>query len=214
MFKQICFFCYNINMIVKESSFIISVAEKNKILNLPLKEFAFVGRSNCGKSSLINFLLGKKGLAKTSSTPGLTKLINYFSVNKNLENDCLFVDLPGYGYSKAGKKNHELWSNLMEDYLLGSPMLKRVFVLVDIRHEPNELDKLMTRFLYYHQIPFSVVATKADKISKAQIGKQKSLIAKTLNLADGNILVCSSEGKIGKEQILNLIENDLKNTQN
>ena len=201
-------------MIVKECNFLVSVAEKSKILETENLEFAFVGRSNCGKSSLINFLLGKKNLAKTSSMPGLTKLINYFNVNKGKEDECLFVDLPGYGFSKAGKKNHELWSNLMEDYLLGSKMLKRVFVLVDVRHEPNELDKLMTRFLYYHQIPFTVVATKADKISKAQIGKQKSLIAKTLNLADGNILVSSSENKTGKEQIFEIIEKDIKNTQN
>lgn len=196
-------------MIVKESSFLVSVASEDKLQNLGVSEFAFVGRSNCGKSSLINFLASKKGLAKTSSTPGHTKLVNYFWFNKNQADKFVLVDLPGYGFSKAGKKAHGLWSSLIEAYLLKSKNLKRVFVLVDIRHEPSELDQTMIEFLYYNQIPFSVVATKADKISKSKQAAQVSTIAKILKIATGNIVVTSSENKTGKEQILKIIEENL-----
>ena len=196
-------------MIIKESSFLISVASEDKLQNLNAAEFAFVGRSNCGKSSLINFLANKKGLAKTSSTPGLTKLVNYFWFNQNQENKFVLVDLPGYGFSKAGKKAHGLWSSLIEAYLLESKNLKRVFVLVDIRHEPNELDKTMVEFLYYNQSPFTVVATKADKIPKSKQFSCVSLIAKTLKIASGNVIVSSSENKTGRDEILKIIEENL-----
>lgn len=193
-------------MTIKSSRFLTSVAHEKDILNLNVNEFAFVGRSNCGKSSLINFLAGKKGLAKTSSTPGLTKLVNYFLFNEGVENEFVLVDLPGYGFSKAGKQAHGLWSVLIEKYLLTSKNLKRVFVLVDIRHEPSPLDKTMIEFLYYNQIAFTVVATKADKISKANRKKQLELIAKTLKIATGNIIVSSSELCLGKQEILEIIE--------
>lgn len=196
-------------MIIKESSFLISVASEDKLQKLNAPEFAFVGRSNCGKSSLINFLANKKGLAKTSSTPGLTKLVNYFWFNKNQADKFVLVDLPGYGFSKAGKKAHGLWSSLIEAYLLKSENLKRVFVLVDIRHEPSDLDRTMIEFLYYNQIPFSVIATKADKISKSKQASQVQLIAKSLKIASGNVVVSSSESRAGKEEILKIIEGNL-----
>lgn len=193
-------------MEIKTSRFLTSVASEKKLLNLNINEFAFVGRSNCGKSSLINYLAGKKNLARTSSTPGLTKLVNYFIFNEGLESQFLLVDLPGYGFSKAGKKAHEVWSSLIEQYLLSAKNLKRVFVLVDIRREPSELDKTMIEFLYFHQIPLTVVATKADKLSKSARKNQISLIARTLKLATGNILVASSLSKEGKEEILEIIQ--------
>ena len=131
-------------MIIKSVKYLTSVVNKNKLLNDEVCEFAFVGRSNVGKSSLINNLSGTKGIAKISSTPGATKMINYFSIN---ENQARFVDLPGYGYHKAGKKNQNVWSKLVEDYLLYSSNLKLVLFLLDIRHKPSELDKIMLNFL-------------------------------------------------------------------
>ncbi len=167
-------------------------------------EFAFVGRSNVGKSSFINSLLGKK-IARTSSTPGRTRMINYFLIN----NSFRFVDLPGYGYHKAGKQNILLWSTLMEDYLKECKCLKRVFMLVDIRHKPSELDKDMLAYLTYNAIPFKIVATKADKIAKSKVGNYVKIIAKELNVMPLNILAYSSETLLNKDKILDIIENDI-----
>ena len=197
-------------MKIMSSEFLTSVANKDKILELDAKEFAFVGRSNCGKSSLINSLVNKKSLAKTSSNPGHTKLINYFWVNKNENDRFLLVDLPGYGFSKAGKATNESWSDLIGTYLLNAKNLKRVFVLVDIRHRPSNLDKLMIEFLYYNQIPFSVVATKVDKIPKSKIQQYLKIITSELKIAIGNVLTSSSIDKKGIENILERIENDIK----
>ena len=197
-------------MKIMSSEFLTSVANKDKILELDAKEFAFVGRSNCGKSSLINSLVNKKNLAKTSSNPGHTKLINYFWVNKNENDRFLLVDLPGYGFSRAGKATNESWSDLIGAYLLNAKNLKRVFVLVDIRHRPSNLDKLMIEFLYYNQIPFSVVATKVDKIPKTKIQQYLKIITSELKIAIGNVLTSSSIDKKGIENILERIENDIK----
>ena len=197
-------------MKIMSSEFLTSVANKDKILELDAKEFAFVGRSNCGKSSLINSLVNKKNLAKTSSNPGHTKLINYFWVNKNENDRFLLVDLPGYGFSKAGKATNESWSDLIGTYLLNAKNLKRVFVLVDIRHRPSNLDKLMIEFLYYNQIPFSVVATKVDKIPKSKIQQYLKIITSELKIAIGNVLTSSSIDRRGIENILERIENDIK----
>lgn len=197
-------------MKIMSSEFLTSVANKDKILELDAKEFAFVGRSNCGKSSLINSLVNKKNLAKTSSNPGHTKLINYFWVNKNENDRFLLVDLPGYGFSRAGKATNESWSDLIGTYLLNAKNLKRVFVLVDIRHRPSNLDKLMIEFLYYNQIPFSVVATKVDKIPKTKIQQYLKIITSELKIAIGNVLTSSSIDKKGIENILERIENDIK----
>ena len=152
-------------MKVKNASFVTTVVS-GKDLRQDLKnEFAFVGRSNVGKSSLINALTNQNRLAKTSSTPGLTKNINYFSVNNG---EFHIVDLPGYGYHRAGKNEEEKWSTLLEEYFLNSPNLKCVFVLVDSRHLLSELDKVMLSFLLYHQIPYLVVATKIDKLKNSE----------------------------------------------
>lgn len=197
-------------MVIKKAEFLTSVADSKNILDLNVPEYAFVGRSNSGKSSLINSLTNKKGLAKTSSTPGLTKLINYFEINKGSDDAFLLVDLPGYGFSKAGKTNHTLWSDLIENYFLNSKNLSRVFVLMDIRHEPTDLDQQMLLFLYHYQIPFTVIATKADKVAKSKIPAQVNLIAKGTKLASGNIIAYSSENCYGKDKILNVFEENKK----
>ena len=211
-------------MKIKSASFLTSVASKENLINSELFEFAFVGRSNSGKSSLINALVNQKNLAKTSGTPGLTKLVNYFLINCteadfkgnkfqkliNSENEflpCFFVDLPGYGYSKAGKFNHELWSGLIEDYFKFSTSLKCVFVLMDIRHEPSVLDQQMILYLYSKNIPFKVIATKADKLAKSKINQYVSQMAKTLKITSNNIIATSSENKFNLNAVLNSLDN-------
>lgn len=190
-------------MKIQSAKYLTSVVNEKDILNDGLVEFAFVGRSNVGKSSLINSLTNVKNLAKTSSTPGLTKMINYFLINNSFK----FVDLPGYGYAKTGQKHIANWSGLMEKYLLNSELLKTVFVLVDSRHEPSELDKMMIEFLNHYQIPYLLIATKVDKIAKSKIPQSISKIAKTLGVRKELILPFSSENMFGKEKILDYIEN-------
>ena len=189
-------------MKIISAKYLTSVVSEKDILNDELLEFAFVGRSNVGKSSLINALTGVKNLAKTSSTPGLTKMINYFLINNSFK----FVDLPGYGYAKTGQKHIANWAGLMEKYLLNSTLLKTVFVLVDSRHEPSELDKMMIEFLNHYQIPYMLIATKVDKLAKSKIPQNLSKIAKTLEVRRELILPFSSETLFGKEQILEYIE--------
>ncbi len=189
-------------MKIVSAKYLTSVVSEKDILNDDLKEFAFVGRSNVGKSSLINALTGVKNLAKTSSTPGLTKMINYFLINNSFK----FVDLPGYGYAKTGQKHIANWAGLMEKYLLNSTLLVTVFVLVDSRHEPSELDKMMIEFLNHYQIPYMLIATKVDKLAKSKIPQSLSKIAKTLGVRRELILPFSSETLFGKEQILEYIE--------
>ena len=189
-------------MKIVSAKYLTSVVSEKDILNDDLKEFAFVGRSNVGKSSLINALTGVKNLAKTSSTPGLTKMINYFLINNSFK----FVDLPGYGYAKTGQKHIANWAGLMEKYLLNSTLLVTVFVLVDSRHEPSELDKMMIEFLNHYQIPYMLIATKVDKLAKSKIPQNLSKIAKTLGVRRELILPFSSETFFGKDKILDYIE--------
>ncbi len=190
-------------MKVKNASFVTTVVS-GKDLRQDLKnEFAFVGRSNVGKSSLINALTNQNRLAKTSRTPGLTKNINYFSINNG---EFHIVDLPGYGYHKAGKNEEEKWSTLLEDYFLNSPNLKCVFVLLDSRHLLSELDKVMLSFLLYHQIPYLVVATKIDKLKNSEKNSKLEKLANDARLTRLNILAVSSEKKLGLDDVLTKME--------
>ncbi|MBE7074462.1 MAG: YihA family ribosome biogenesis GTP-binding protein [Clostridiales bacterium] len=191
-------------MKIIQAEYLTSVVNKNNILKDGI-EFAFVGRSNVGKSSLINSLVGQKKLCKTSSLPGRTRMINYFLVNKEFR----FVDLPGYGFAKAGKENKIIWANIMEDYLLNTKCLKRVFMLVDCRIKPTELDIKMGKFLFYYGIPTTVIATKVDKLPKSKISAYIQTIANTLGLGKDNIIPYSSETHFNKDLILSIIENDL-----
>lgn len=194
-------------MKIISAKYITSAVSKNGIILDDVPEISFVGRSNVGKSSLINNLVGIKRLAKTSSTPGLTKMVNYFDINGTMR----FVDLPGYGYAKVGKGQKDVWSSLMEEYLALSHSLKLVFVLVDIRHEPSELDHMMIDYLIRMSIPFAVIATKADKLSKAAVAKSLQVISKELNIRKEMIFVHSSESSLGKDKILEYIENSICN---
>ena len=193
-------------MKITKAEFKTSVVSSKMIIDDGVPEFAFVGRSNVGKSSLINCLVNQKKLVKTSSTPGHTKMINYFDIN---ESSFRFVDLPGYGFAKTGKSHQDVWSTLMEYYLLGSKSIKKIFMLVDIRHKPTEQDKQMLSYLFYHNLPICVVATKSDKVPKSKISNYLSIIASELALGKDNIIAFSSETGFGKEKVLEVIEKSL-----
>lgn len=192
-------------MKIINASYKTSVVDANNLLNDGVPEFAFVGRSNVGKSSLINMLTGVKGLAKTSGTPGKTRMVNYFDVNDQFR----FVDLPGYGFAKVEKSHLDVWSSLMGQYLQLSPQLLTTFVLLDIRHEPTNQDKQMINFLVYYGLPFMIIATKADKIAKTKVRQAVGVLAKSLNLRADAIIPTSSESGYGKDKLLSYIENKL-----
>ena len=191
-------------MIITNAKFKTSVVNKQGLLNDGVPEFCFVGRSNVGKSSLINSLVNQKKLVKTSSTPGHTKMINYFDIN---DGTFRFVDLPGYGFARTGKSHQKIWSSLMEIYLKDNPQLKMIFLLVDIRHTPTELDKQMLKYAFFNGLPVTVIATKSDKVPKSKIINYVSNIASNLALGKDNIIAYSAETAYNKDKILNLLEN-------
>jgi len=154
-------------MDIKKAEFIASNTDINKLPQEPLPEYAFIGRSNVGKSSLINMLTGRKNLAKTSSTPGKTQVINHFKINDN----WFLVDLPGYGYAKTSKSKRKDFQKMIRDYLKNRKNLVNVFVLVDSRLEPQKIDLEFMEWLGKNRIPFSIVFTKLDKLSSNQIAK-------------------------------------------
>ena len=166
-------------------------------------EFLLVGRSNVGKSSFINTLLGRKNLARTSSHPGKTQTLNFYEVNK----DFYLIDVPGYGYAEVSKKRREKFGKMIEEYLETRKQLKRVFMIVDFRHKPTEDDVLMYNFLKYYNLPVTIVATKADKIGTSKKDKCKKQITDTLDLVVGDDLVIfSSVTKEGKDIIHKTLE--------
>lgn len=190
-------------MEIKKAEFLTTVAdEKNIILNLK-NEIAFVGRSNVGKSSLINALTNNSKLAKTSSVPGKTKFVNYFKINGG---EFHIVDLPGYGYHKASKQDEEKWIKLIENYFITTQNLKCVFVLVDSRHEVSPLDIMMIRFLVYYRLPFVITLTKADKLSKAEQSRQMDAISKQIGIPKNNLIIVSSQKKQNLEKLVEKIE--------
>lgn len=166
-------------------------------------EIAFAGKSNVGKSSLINGLLNRKSFARTSAQPGKTQTINFYNINEEL----YLVDLPGYGYAKVSKEAKEQWGKLIERYLHGSNQLKCVFLLIDIRHEPSANDKMMYDWMVYHGYKPIIIATKLDKIKRSQKDKQLKVIRIGLGLPSGTrILPFSSLTKQGREEIWETIE--------
>ena len=191
-------------MIIKNAKFITSVADYNNLPTLNSPEIAIAGKSNVGKSSFINMLANINRLAKTSSTPGRPRLLYYFDINNG---ELTLVDLPGYGFAKVSDNEKEKWSELIEGYFAKSQNLINVFVLVDIRHEPTVLDRQMIAYLHHYNIPFTLIATKGDKLSRAQIQKQKSIIATTFALTPSNIYVTSALNKSGVAEILDRIQN-------
>lgn len=169
-------------------------------------EFLLVGRSNVGKSSFVNSIIGRKNYARTSSKPGKTQTLNFYLVNENF----YFVDVPGYGYAAVSKKVHEKFGKMIEEYLANREQLKMVFMMIDFRHKPSENDVLMYEFLKYYNVPTTVVATKVDKLSKNKHGKQLKLINETLNIrSEDNLVLFSSVTKLGKVMVHSIIENQI-----
>ncbi len=168
-----------------------------------MPEIAFAGKSNVGKSSLLNAMLNRKALARTSSQPGKTQTINFYSV----QDTYMFVDLPGYGYAKVSKVDRERWGKLIEGYLEKREQLKKVILLIDIRHEVGNNDKMMYDWIKHYHNEVIVVATKMDKIKRSQVQKHLSMIRKGLNLMPEDKLIgFSSETKQGKEELWKIIE--------
>ncbi len=189
---------------------IIKKAELEAIAALPkqypqadLKEVAFAGRSNVGKSSLLNLLTNRKSLARVSGNPGKTRTINFYRINDAFR----IVDLPGYGYAKVSKSESESWGKMMETYLEGRKNLVKVVQLVDIRHEPSAQDKQMYDYLRYYGLDGIVVATKADKIKKNDLQKCMSVIRKSLNMSQDDIIIpVSALKRSGSDKLLDVLE--------
>ena len=193
-------------MIVSSAEFVKSSQELNQCPQPDMPEFAFIGRSNVGKSSLINMLVDKKDLAKTSSQPGKTQLINHFLINE----EWYLVDLPGYGYAKTSMENRKKWRKMIEDYLLKRVNLLTVFVLVDSRLEPQKIDLEFINFLGENQVPITLIFTKTDKQSAKKT--EESLECFKESLSEyweelPKIILTSSEKRVGRDEVLETIEN-------
>jgi len=185
---------------LKNMKFETSVFSKDKILKTDLKQIVLVGKSNVGKSSFINSLANRKGLAKVGQTPGKTRSLNYYNVN----DEFYLVDLPGYGYSTMSQAEKKSTSELINKYISNNELISHIFFLVDIRHKPTENDRIMYEWLLDKNIPFTIIATKADKIAKTKIPDYLLQITKTL-FAKENIIAFSSENKINLEEIEKII---------
>lgn len=192
-------------MIVNSARFVISNSDVNKCPPGMHHEYAFIGRSNVGKSSLINMLTQHKGLAMTSATPGKTMLINHFLINDS----WYIVDLPGYGYARRGLESRKQLQKIIEDYILNRPQMTNLFVLIDSRHEPQKIDLEFMQWLGENEVPFSIVFTKTDKLGKEACRRKieaycSQLLEQWEELPP--VFITSSETKAGRENILDYIE--------
>ena len=191
-------------MIIKDAKFIKSSSNISECPQKDCPEFIFLGRSNVGKSSLINMLLGRKKLSKISSKPGKTQLINHFLINENL----YFVDLPGYGWAKTSKSNRQNWDIMTKNFLLKSDKLSLIFILIDIRIDPQKIDINYINYIGKNKLPLNIIFTKSDKISKSSI---KESVDSFLNELSNywsplpNYFISSSKTGVGREEILNYI---------
>lgn len=192
-------------MKIVKSRFVQSLSTFKAFPGQGLPEIAMVGKSNVGKSSLINNLTRNSKLARTSAEPGKTRLVNLYLINEAF----FLVDLPGYGFARAPKQEKEKWAAMIEGYLQNSAHLKRVFQLVDIRHEPTQDDQMMVEYLRHYDIPFTVIATKGDKLSGAQRGRNIPAICRALSVQPWEVLVHSSKDGTGRDGLLDQIEAEL-----
>lgn len=191
-------------MVIKNAKFITSAVDKKGFI-LPDKPLiAICGKSNVGKSSLINALANKKGLARTSVTPGRTRLVNYFDFDK-----FVLADLPGYGFAKVSRQEKIKWAKMLEDFFSYKDIITHVFSLVDIRHDPTSDDESMINYLHHYALPFTVIATKADKIGKTRIYDRVKSIGNYLTIGADKVMPVSSETGYGKDKILSKLDDIL-----
>ena len=195
-------------MKILSAEFITSAAQPSRYPPADLPEIAFSGRSNVGKSSLINILVNRKNLVKTSSTPGRTQLINFFKINDILA----FVDLPGYGYARVPAAVKKKWGPMIETYLSGRRTLKAVVVILDIRRTPRQEEQNLIDWLKHHSIASIPVLTKADKLSKTKQEKQGAAVADALAMDRSDLILFSAKSRLGKEDLWQAIEKLLDNT--
>lgn len=192
-------------MIIKSVNLEIVCGITSKLPENQFPEIAFAGKSNVGKSSLINALMNRKSYARISATPGKTQTINFYNIN----DEMYLVDLPGYGYAKVSESEKEKWGKLIERYLHGSSQLKAVFLLIDIRHEPSGNDKMMYDWVVAQGYQPIIIATKLDKIKRSQVEKHLKILRQGLNLIPGTkIIPFSSMTKQGRDEIWELVENE------
>lgn len=196
-----------LNMIIKNVSLETVCGITSKLPDNSFPEVAFAGKSNVGKSSLINALMNRKALARTSGQPGKTQTINYYNINDAI----YFVDLPGYGYARVSEKVKAQWGRMIENYLHQSKTLKQVFLLLDIRHAPSENDRIMYDWILRNGFRPIIIATKLDKIKRSQLQKQLGLIRSTLNMGEDTVIVpFSAESKQGREKIYEILDKILE----
>lgn len=187
-------------VVIKDATFITSAAKSEQFITPTKPMIAVCGKSNVGKSSFINMLANKKKLAKTSSEPGRTRLVNYFDFG-----EFILADLPGYGFARVSKSEKDKWAKTLDDFFKDKENIAHVFMLADSRHDPTEDDLQMTKFLHYYTLPFSVILTKADKLSKMKIKEHIRAIAADLYLGEQNLLATSAETGYGKFEVLKKI---------
>ena len=183
-------------MIIRDAKFLTSAADRGGFLHPEKPLIAVCGKSNVGKSSFINLLAGRNGLARTSAEPGRTRLINYFDFGP-----FVLADLPGYGFARVSRAEKEKWARLLDDFFARSE-IAHVFSLADIRHEPTADDKTMVEFLYATRIPFTIIATKADKLAKTRVKEGVRRVASALKTGEGNVIAVSAQTRRGKEEVL------------
>ena len=200
-------------MIIKKAVYVKGAAKYEQCVVSDIPQIAVAGKSNVGKSSFINYLVNDGKLARTSKLPGRTRLINYFLINGEASDEFLLTDLPGYGFAKVSDAEKLKWADLLEKYLAREKQLKHVFFLVDIRHDPTLDDLTMYNYLFKNNVPYTIIATKADKVSKSQVKNRLRSIANFLKVGEGNLIAVSSTNKTGKEAVLDRIDKVLQATQ-
>lgn len=188
-------------MIIRDVKFVTSAADRRGFWETDKPVVAVSGRSNVGKSSFINLLAGRGGLARTSAEPGRTRLVNYFDFG-----EFVLADLPGYGFARVSQAEKQKWARLLDDFFAQSGKIAHVFALADIRHEPTADDRMMVDFLHASRIPFTVIATKADKLAKTRVRDGVRKVAAALRTGEGNVIAVSAQTRRGRDEVLAVLD--------
>lgn len=194
-------------MIIREAKFITSAADRKGFVRPDKPMIAVCGKSNVGKSSFINMLANRNKLARTSAEPGRTRLVNYFDFG-----EFLLADLPGYGFARVSKGEKEKWAHLLDDFF-AQDSISHVFALADIRHDPTADDLLMIQYLYTVRLPFTVIATKADKLAKTRVKDAVRRVAAVFRTGEGNVIAVSNETRRGKDEVLSVLDSVVAGVQ-